>query len=126
MDKKDYVTVRVGKPGHRAEIREHRLLAEQALGHSLPKGAEVHHVNGDKHKNLANLVICQDRAFHLLLEAKMRRLRKTGSLDLKQCNKCKEIKPLADFHNCKTWWDGKAAQCRVCANAASREYRRSR
>ncbi len=52
---------------------EARTVAERALGHPLPKGAEVHHVNGRPRDNRPqNLVICQNRAYHLFLHERMR------------------------------------------------------
>lgn len=48
--------------------RQHVLLAEKALGKQLPKGAVVHHVDGNGTNNdTNNLVICQDQNYHLLL-----------------------------------------------------------
>lgn len=45
-----------------------RHVASQALGKPLPKGACVHHVNGDPADNRPeNLVICQDQDYHTLL-----------------------------------------------------------
>lgn len=39
----------------------HILVAEKALGRTLPKGAEVHHVNEDRADNRnTNLVICEN------------------------------------------------------------------
>ncbi len=53
--------------------RNHRMIAERALGRPLPKGAEVHHWNMDKTNNRnLNLVICQDTAYHNLLHARMK------------------------------------------------------
>lgn len=44
---------------------EHIRIATAALGKSLPTQAEVHHVNGNGRDNRhANLVICQDHAYH--------------------------------------------------------------
>lgn len=51
----------------------HQRVAERALGKPLPAGAEIHHVNGDPKDNRpANLVICQDAAYHDLLHARAR------------------------------------------------------
>jgi hypothetical protein len=49
----------------------HRRRAEIALGKPLPKGAEVHHLDGST-SDAAPLVICQDRAYHMLLHKRMR------------------------------------------------------
>ena len=49
----------------------HRRRAELALGKPLPRGAEVHHADGTTGDN-APLVICQDRAYHMLLHKLMR------------------------------------------------------
>lgn len=51
--------------------RAHRRRAVQALGRPLPKGSELHHVDGS-HRADASLVICQDRAYHNLLHARTR------------------------------------------------------
>lgn len=40
---------------------------------------------------------------------------------MKTCTKCKETKPLSEFHNCKSKPGGKFSACKVCRNAASRE-----
>lgn len=48
--------------------REHVVIAELALGKSLPKGAIVHHVDTIRANNTpTNLVVCQDQAYHSLL-----------------------------------------------------------
>lgn len=55
-------------------VREHIIIAEQALGKHLPKKAVVHHHNGAKDDNRpGNLVICQDQGYHLLLHQRAKR-----------------------------------------------------
>lgn len=52
----------------RGRVGHHVLVAERALGKHLPKGAIVHHVDGDTRNNTpSNLVICQNQAYHCLL-----------------------------------------------------------
>lgn len=57
-------------------VYEHVLLAEQALGRKLPKGAVVHHMNNKPWDNYTplNLVICPDQAYHMLLHRRMKEL----------------------------------------------------
>jgi len=51
----------------------HVLVAEKALGKTLPKGAVVHHVDGNRKNNEpTNLVVCPNQAYHLLLHKRMR------------------------------------------------------
>jgi hypothetical protein len=64
----------------RGYVYEHVAVASHALGRALPEGTEVHHVNEIKSDNRgANLVVCQDRAYHKLLHQRMRRRRNGGS-----------------------------------------------
>lgn len=51
----------------------HVLVAEKALGKSLPKGAVVHHVDRNRQNNTStNLVVCPNQAYHLFLHKRMR------------------------------------------------------
>lgn len=119
-----YISISVGKNTRRPE---HVVLAERALGKALPRGAEVHHLDGNRQNNTpSNLVICENRQYHLMLEARGKRLRELGSLELKRCEKCHDVKPLAEFNlNCRSW-DDRQYICRPCANEAKRAYRKAK
>jgi hypothetical protein len=60
-------------------VLEHILVAEKALGHLLPPGAVVHHIDENRGNNANdNLVVCQDREYHNQLHKRMRRLAANG------------------------------------------------
>ncbi len=42
----------------------------------------------------------------------------------KRCRTCNTVKPIGDFHKCKTLKDGHQYHCKPCRNAKMREYRR--
>lgn len=75
----------------------HRFRAEQALGHPLPVGAEVHHADGSTRDD-APLVICQDSSYHKLLHTRMRVLRAGGNPNTDRlCSQCKQPFPIAMY-----------------------------
>ena len=79
-----YVMIRVkGKYQY-----EHRLIAEKVLGKPLPPGAEVHHYNGHNQSNKYDLIICENRSYHRLLDARGIALMECGHADWRKCKYC--------------------------------------
>lgn len=96
-------------------LKVHRVRAERALGHPLPPGAEVHHPDEDKQNPNARLVICQDRAYHLLLHACMRIVKAGGNPQTQAiCAYCKQLQPLTAFGRNRSRSDGRDAICKPC------------
>ncbi len=79
------------RSGQNGYVREHILLAENALGRMLPRGVQVHHVNGIEHDNSrGNLVICENQMYHRLLHKRTEALYATGNAAEKKCGLCKQ------------------------------------
>lgn len=69
----------------------HIVMAEEVLGKPLPLGAVVHHFDpNDKYTSRGALVICQDQAYHALLERRTRALRECGNASYVKCRFCKK------------------------------------
>ncbi len=85
------------------KVGGHVAVAERAIGKPLPTGAIVHHIDGDKLNNApANLVVCQDRAYHNLIHRRERALFMTGSADALCCQVCGEYgdqRDMRDYSN---------------------------
>lgn len=91
------------RSGKRGYVAEHILVVERAMGKHLVRPAEVHHFNGDKQDNRnANLVVCQDRAYHALLHQRQRALAASGHADWVQCYYCKGWGPTSEMANHRT------------------------
>lgn len=89
--KSNYARLSIGKRGNNVEKRRHVLLAEKALGHSLPQGAAVHHLDGNSLNNTPqNLLVCPNHAYHMLIEARTRAYEACGHADWAKCQYCKQ------------------------------------
>jgi hypothetical protein len=106
--------------------RLHVQIAAAALGRTLPRGAEVHHVNGDKWDNRhSNLVICQDRAYHALLHRNLRILRAGGDpFRDSHCSLGNHLAPIERFYRRKKASSGKQAGAltTVCVDCNRERY----
>ena len=102
--------------GNGRSVRVHRIRAERALGHPLPKSVVVHHADGSKAAD-APLVICQDIAYHRLLHTRMNLVRAGGNPNTdKLCWRCRRIKPKTEFFQRKTgrYAGSCLSECIVC------------
>lgn len=105
-------------------VFEHILVAERALGHVLPRGAIVHHVNENPLDNRpSNLAILPSRGYHMALHARLRVLKAGGHPHRDQiCSRCKGIKPKTEFPAIPRDRERSSVWCRAC----NREHYRQR
>ena len=69
----------------------HLAIVEAAFGRALPAGAEIHHWNENKKDNTpANLLLCPDHAYHMLMHRRSRALDACGNANWLKCPFCKE------------------------------------
>lgn len=96
-------------------VQEHVLIAERAVGHVLPDGVEVHHVDGNGLNNAnTNLVVCQDKAYHKLLHVRARVLSVGGDPNTQRiCSTCKALKLFGEFYFANTP-GGLQQRCKAC------------
>jgi hypothetical protein len=109
--------------------REHVIVAERALGKSLPPRAVVHHANHVRADNSPrNLVICEDQAYHMLLHA-LERVRRAGGRPFIEalCRSCREIKLVTEFGPVNSHGRrARSTRCRECSAGAQREFKQKR
>ena len=98
-------------------VLEHILVAERALGRPLPDGVEVHHIDNDGTNNAnANLVICQDKAYHKRLHVRARIVAAGGDPNTEKfCSDCGRCRAFPEF-NIRTGHKstGRQSVCREC------------
>ena len=108
-------------------VFEHILVAEKALGHFLPEGAEVHHARGkgsEADNRGENLVICPNRSYHQLLHVRMKIKQRGGDPNLdKICGACGGLKRKTEFTKCRNGRDGLYSECKTCTRARATIYR---
>ena len=110
---------RASKDGY---VTETVVIAEAVLGKRLPLGAEVHHDNGIRGDNRhENLVICEDRAYHMLLHRRQRALNACGHADWRVCGYCLQYDAPE-----KLYIRGPVAHHTVCKNEAARNRKKTR
>ena len=82
---------------HNNYVLEHVLSAEKALGKPLPSKAEIHHANGSR--NSGTIIICQDRAYHMLLHQRERAYKTCGRAEWLKCQYCKQYDSPKNMYN---------------------------
>ena len=101
---------RLSKDGIRRRV--HQLVVEAVLSKKLPKGAQVHHFDGDRSNNKnSNLVICQDDKYHKLLHARTRAYVATGDPSKRKCCFCKEYDILNNLQHIQNRYKHKPNLC---------------
>lgn len=121
-DSRGYIGVRDGVGATAGYRPEHVVIAERVIGHALPIGAVVHHVDENKANNRnSNLVVLQSRRDHNELHRKMRVRRAGGNLWTDRiCCLCRTPKNSALFYRSK---DRKFESC--CIECSRQRARRT-
>lgn len=114
--------------GRGRHAREHVVIVERVIGHRLPAGAIVHHVNMTRDDNRnANLAVLQSHADHRELHRKLTVLRAGGNPWADRlCCMCHRTKPASEFYAANYKRDGTthSSRCLDCARTEARERQR--
>jgi len=102
----------------------HRQQLEKIIGRTLPKGAEVHHRYDWK---IFNVVICENHAYHHLIETRQEAYRKTGDATKRKCQYCGQFDVISNMkqtpgHNMKQM----TYQHKECVSINNKRYRARR
>lgn len=113
-----------GRPRNRQYVFEHILVVEKALGHVLPPGAVVHHINQVRDDNrLENLQVMKSDQEHREFHHRLNVLKAGGDPETQRiCCGCKVLKGFGEFYPgtgrrfhsiCKACCAAKAARRRI-------------
>ena len=79
----------IGVADGKRTVLLHVVVAMLAMKKPLPKGAVVHHIDGDKKNNWScNLVVCQNQAYHKLIHQRTDALNACGNAGWLKCKFC--------------------------------------
>mgnify|MGYP001557508782 CR=1 FL=1 len=99
-----------------------RLIVEKVLGRQLKGSEEVHHADGNPQNNLnSNLVLCPNRAYHMLLHIRMESVEITGDPNNRKCNICLKWDKIENLRSSKN----SNGQPRYWHRACAAEYQRN-
>ena len=110
FNRENYKTVNMVNTPLGCYVYEHRLIAESALGHLIPKGVEVHH------HSKAQLVLCESRSYHILLHNRKKALEACGHATWRHCCDCDAYKHTDEFYTKRT------GICKKCSQIRSKDY----
>lgn len=92
IGKRGYIwVIRKGHPRANRDgyVSEHVLIAERAINRFLEAHHPIHHVDRNPANNSnANLVICEDQAYHKLLHQRQSALDACGNPNAMRCDIC--------------------------------------
>lgn len=104
--------------------REHREIAERALGRKLTRNEIMHHLDYNKANNVpSNLVVCT-RAYHMLLHARTDCiLAGYHPATHSRCSYHKCYEPIVNFNQDRQQWNGLSALCKEAQKLTHTAYK---
>jgi len=79
-------------------VQHSRLVVEAILGTYLPENSIVHHQDKNTFNDSPNnLVVCEDRAYHLFIHARTRAYNACGNVHWRKCYFCKKYDDLKNL-----------------------------